>query len=267
MTAFAPRPVSRFAALVLSLAALAGCATPPPADDPEAVAEYQEMNDPLEPMNRAIFSFNQAVDKALLKPIAEGYREVVPPYGRDRVRDFLYHWRSPFIFANDLLQGNVDQAVATAARFFFNSGFGLMGFLDVAGDGGIEYHNEDFGQTLAVWGVGEGPYLMLPILGPSTIRDTGGLVVEWVGDPVSYRFRELGKDGWGWTRTGVTALEKRERLLDPLDEVERGAIDYYSTLRSLYRQQRASDVRNGQGVANLDAPGGAPAARSGKKVY
>jgi phospholipid-binding lipoprotein MlaA len=133
MTAFIPRSAARLAASVIALALMAGCATQPPADDKEAVAEWQQINDPLEPTNRAIFEFNTAVDKALLKPIAQGYRAVVPQFGRDRVRDFLNNLRSPIIFANDVLQGNVDRAVQTMMRFTFNTGFGIGGLFDLAG--------------------------------------------------------------------------------------------------------------------------------------
>lgn len=239
--------VQRLAASVFALALLAGCATPPPADDKEAVAEWEQINDPLEPMNRAIFDFNQVVDKALLKPVAQGYRAVVPPYGRDRVRDFLNNLRSPLILANDVLQGDPDRAMQTLMRFAFNTGFGIGGLFDVAGPGGIPYHDEDFGQTFAVWGIGEGPYLVLPILGPSNPRDTTGLAIEWLADPFSNWMDNTGRDWAMWTRTGTAGVDKRESLLDTLDEVERTSLDYYSAIRALYRQRRDNDITNGNG--------------------
>lgn len=251
MTFFKSRPVAlRFAASVFALTLVAGCATPPPADDKEAMAEWEQVNDPLEPMNRTIFEFNQAVDKALLKPLAQGYRWAVPQFGRDRVRDFVRNLRAPVIFVNDVLQGEPDRAMQTLMRFAFNTGFGIGGLIDVAEPGGIPYHDEDFGQTFAVWGIGEGPYLVLPILGPSNPRDGVGLVTEWLSDPFNLYMDRIGQDWAIWTRAGVGGLEKRERLLDTLDEIERTSLDYYSALRSTYRQNRAAEVKN-----KLDADG------------
>ncbi|MBF0325151.1 MAG: VacJ family lipoprotein [Alphaproteobacteria bacterium] len=246
MPTFIPRAaLSRIAVSLVSLALVAGCAAPPPADDKEAVAEFEQLNDPLEPMNRAIFEFNQVVDKALLKPVAQGYRHVVPAFGRDRVRDFLNNLRSPIILANDLLQGQPDRAMQTAMRFAFNTGFGAAGLFDVAAPGGLPFHDEDFGQTFAVWGIGEGPYLVLPILGPSNPRDTVGLAAEWLVDPLNLHLDHVGQDWAIWTRAGMYGVDKRERYLDKLDEIERGSLDYYASLRSMYRQIRATEVKNG----------------------
>lgn len=236
--------VLRLAASLFAVALVAGCATPPPVDDKEAMVEWETNNDPLEPMNRAIFDFNQVVDRALLKPVAQGYRWAVPQYGRDRVRDFLRNLRSPVVFVNDVLQGQPDRAMQTLMRFAFNSSFGLGGLIDVAEPAGIAYHDEDFGQTFAVWGIGEGPYLVLPILGPSNPRDGVGLVTEWLSDPFDLYIDDVGKDWAIWTRSGMSGLEKRERLLDALDEIERSSLDYYSALRSTYRQNRAAEVKN-----------------------
>lgn len=246
---------SRLAASVFALALVAGCATPPAADDKEAQAEWQQTNDPFEPTNRAIFEFNQVVDKALLKPLAQGYRAVVPQFGRDRIHDFLTNLRAPIIFANDLLQGQGDRAVQTAMRFAFNTGFGIGGLFDIAAEGGIPFHDEDFGQTFAVWGVSEGPYIVLPILGPSNLRDTGGLVAEWASDPFNLYFHNTDKDWATWTRAGLYGVDKRERYLDVLDEVERTSLDYYSSLRSLYRQGREAEVKNKKGADQMPKPG------------
>lgn len=257
MTTFLPRfAVTRMAASFIAVALMAGCATPPPADDKEAVAEWEQVNDPLEPMNRAIFDFNTAIDKALLKPIAQGYRAVIPQFGRERIRDALNNLRSPIIFANDVLQGDPDRAMATLMRFAFNTGFGIGGLIDVATPGGIPYHDEDFGQTFAVWGIGEGPYLVLPILGPSNPRDTAGLATEWLADPFNIWMDNTGHDWVIWTRTGVAAIDKREAYLDTLDEVERSSLDYYAAMRSLYRQRRNADIKNsGGGTDKVPAPG------------
>lgn len=235
---------ARLAASAFALVLLTGCATPPPADDKLAVEEFNEVNDPLEPMNRVIFDFNQAVDKALLKPLAQGYRAAVPEFGRDRVSSFLDNLRAPLIFINDLLQGEPDRAVQTLMRFAFNSSFGIGGLFDLADEGGIDKHNEDLGQTFAVWGIPEGPYLVLPILGPSNPRDALGIAGEIVADPFNIWWDDAGAEWAIWTRAGISGVEKREKLLDVLDDVERTSIDYYSALRSLYRQRRDSEIRN-----------------------
>lgn len=252
--------LNRFAATRLAVSALAlmlvaGCATPPPAEDAAALAEFEEVNDPLEPMNRAVFDFNQAVDKALLKPLAQGYRAAVPEFGRDRVRDFLNNLRAPLVFVNDLLQGEPDRAVETLMRFAFNSSFGIAGLFDIATEGGIAKHSEDLGQTFAVWGISEGPYLVLPILGPSNPRDALGIAGEAVADPFNIWWDNAGAEWAIWTRAGIGGVDKREGLLDTLDDVEKSSIDYYSALRSLYRQRREAEIRNegenGRATPNL----------------
>lgn len=256
MTTFTPRSIAaRLAASLFALALVTGCATPPPADDKEAVAEWEQTNDPLEPMNRAIFDFNDAVDKALIKPVAQAYRSGVPAYGRERVRDVLNNLRSPIILANDVLQGEPDRAMQTLMRFAFNTGFGIGGLFDVAAPGGIPYHDEDFGQTFAVWGVGEGPYLVLPIFGPSNPRDTAGLATEWLADPFDLWMDNVGRDWAIWTRTGTAGVDKREAYLDALDEIEKQSVDYYAAMRSMYRQRRAADVKNGPQMDKVPPPG------------
>ena len=248
--------VTRIAGSLLALALVAGCATPPPADDKEAVAEWEQVNDPLEPMNRAVFSFNTVLDDYAIKPAAQGYRAVVPKYGRDRIHDMGQNLNSPLIFANDLLQGEVDRAMQTLFRAAMNTSFGLLGFIDVATQAGIPAHEEDFGQTLAVWGVGEGPFLMLPIFGPSNPRDTAGLVVEWFADPLDIYLGNANREWAIYTRGAVTGIDKRESLLDTLDEIQRTSLDYYASLRSLYRQHRQSEILNGRGgPTKVPSPG------------
>ncbi len=247
--------VARIAGSLVALALLAGCATPPPADDKEAVAEWEQVNDPLEPMNRAVFDFNQAADKYAIKPAAEGYRAVVPKFGRDRIHDVLSNLNSPLIFANDVLQGEVDRAMQTLFRAFMNSSVGILGFIDVATPAGIPGHEEDFGQTLAVWGVGEGPYLMLPIFGPSNPRDAVGMAAEWFADPFDMYVGHMGYEWISWTRAGMSGLDKRESLIDSLDEIQRTSLDFYASLRSLYRQHRSSEIKNGRGGAKVPPTG------------
>lgn len=220
---------------------LTACAVPP-ADDPEAQAELAALNDPLEPFNRAMFEFNRAVDRALLEPAARVYRGVVPDFGRMMVTNFLDNLRSPVILANDLLQGERDRAGETGGRFMANTIIGLGGLFEVTG---IEFHDEDLGQTLAVWGIDEGPYLVLPLLGPSSVRDAVGLAGQTLADPVSRYARNAEHAAVPWIRSGMEAVDARSRNIETLDEIERGAIDFYATVRSLYRQRRGAEIRNG----------------------
>ncbi len=229
------------AVLVAATLALAGCATTPPAGE-ESAAE--DANDPLEPVNRGIFAFNRTVDGLVLKPAAQIYRGVVPQEGRTMVYNVLVNWSSPVVILNDLLQGDMDRATVTIGRFFLNTGFGFLGLFDVATAWGAEPgHEEDFGQTLGFWGFGEGPYLMLPLFGPSNPRDAVGLVVDHFTDPLNYIILDETAE---LVRAGVTAVDTRSRYLDQIDELERTSLDYYAAIRSLYRQRRSSDIHNGR---------------------
>lgn len=238
------RPFLSLLAAATVLAA-GGCATVPE-DDPEALAAYQEVNDPLEPMNRYFFEVNYALDELFLKPIAGWYYIALPNPAQDGVRNFLRNLSSPVIFANDLFQGETDRAGTTLIRFFVNSTIGIAGLIDVAGEMGYPYHDEDFGQTMAVHGVDEGPYLVLPIFGPSNPRDAGGRVVDIFLDPLTYitasndNLAEL-----VFVRAGLTVADARARNLKTFDEIRAGSLDYYATIRSLYRQQRNDAIRNG----------------------
>ena len=190
MTAFpTAATLSRLGAILLvafMLAGLlAGCAAAPDPTDADAVAEYAEVNDPAEPTNRAVFEVNLALDKAILKPIAFVYKEYLPYFVQSSINSLLNNLRSPIIFFNDVLQGEFKRAGTTVLRFVINSTIGLGGLHDQAAEWDLEYHNEDFGQTLAVWGIPEGPYVMLPILGPSNPRDAVGLAVDYLLDPLN----------------------------------------------------------------------------------
>lgn len=215
-------------------------------DDPFAdyEEELEDDNDPLEIPNRFIFAFNQTLDVAIIRPIAVLYRDLVPEYLRQRVHLFLRNLSEPVTLANDLLQGDLDRAGTTADRFLLNSTGGVLGFWDVATDLGHPYHKEDFGQTLGVHGVGEGPYLVLPLLGPSNLRDATGKVVDIFLDPFFYIARETDKEEWQLYRFLLDGLDFRTRNLETLDEIERDALDFYARLRSLYRQKREAEIRN-----------------------
>ncbi|MEK7246697.1 MAG: VacJ family lipoprotein, partial [Pseudomonadota bacterium] len=180
MIVFPVRAVRLFAALALLAAVppLSGCATAPDPSNADALAEYRQINDPIEPANRVIFAFNRAIDAAILKPLAKIYRDFTPKIFQDAVGNILANLRAPVVLANDVLQGEGKRAGNTLARFVVNSTVGLGGMIDAASEMGVPRHAEDFGQTLAVWGVPEGPYLMLPLFGPSNPRDLVGLAAD-----------------------------------------------------------------------------------------
>ncbi len=226
-----------------AVAALSGCATAP--TDPDELADYNEINDPLEPTNRAIFEVNLYLDRLILRPVAWTYRELVPEPPRQLVTNFLNNLRSPYTFGHDLLQGEFDRAGVTIARFLINTTIGVAGMADVAGEiFGLEYHAEDAGQTLAVWGIGDGPYLMLPVLGPSNPRDAVGTGIDWLIEPVNWVLRENGAGELVWVRTGFDAVDKRHQVLDTLDSIEKSSLDFYAQIRSISRQRRLDEIRN-----------------------
>lgn len=252
------RPVMLVAALALA----AGCAAPP--RDPAALAIYRANHDPLEPMNRKIFTFNQKVDQYLIKPAAKAYLKL-PRALRLGVRDVIQNLNEPVVFANNILQGRFHRANITSRRFILNSTFGLAGIMDYASQHGLPVQIGDFGQTLYVWRVPEGPYLVLPLLGPSNPRDGIGTGVDVVLDPLRYLAH---------TQTSVSiaqavaqGIDERARNLDALDEIQKESIDFYATLRSLYRQNRAAELNNNQPPATpvsgaSPAPAAAPAGPS-----
>ena len=229
---------------VLVMAGLAGCATPPPADDPEAVAEFEQNNDPMEPMNRVVFEGNDRVYRYALHPIGSGYREAVPPFGRQIISNMLANLKSPTIFVNDVLQGNFSRAGAVLVRLVLNSTFGVGGMQDVASPMGIPLHNSDFGQTMAVWGVGEGPYLVLPIIGPSNPRDAVGLLADSYADPLDDYLRSIDKTWISEIRFGISSVALVEANMDNIDDIRRSSLDYYSAMRSLMRQRRQAAIND-----------------------
>jgi phospholipid-binding lipoprotein MlaA len=206
-----------------------------------ARAQDQE-NDPLEPLNRAFFEFNRVLDGLLLEPLARIYRGITPQFFRDAVDNFLDNLNTPVVLANDILQGEPYRAEKTLGRFMMNTIMGLGGLIDVGGMLGMPpRHSEDFGQTLAVYGVGEGPYLVLPILGPSNPRDAFGFLVDFAFDPLTF----VAPQDIRLARFGTDALVFREQNIESFDEVKRSSIDLYAATRTLARQLRASEIRNG----------------------
>lgn len=241
------------------LLGMAACATRPPADDPEALAEFRQTNDPAEPFNRAMYDVHQGIDRFVLRPVAQGYRAVVPQPLRQGIRNVLGNLRTPVILINDMLQGEPRRAGDTLGRFVINSTLGLGGIFDVAASQfGVRGHSEDFGQTFARWGVGEGPYLFLPVLGPSNPRDLTGFAAGIAADPFTWIGQGPAVDALTGARAGMTVVDTREGLLDPLEQLERGSLDPYATLRSAYRQRRQAEIEN-----RLDGAAGATATGTG----
>lgn len=228
-------------------------------DDPDE-GWFGPDNDPLETVNRFTFAFNDAVDTMIIRPAAVTYRFLVPDPVQDSVQNALRNLNGPVVLANDLLQGEWERAETTAMRFLINSTVGVAGLFDVASDWGYEYHREDFGQTLGTWGVGEGFYLVLPILGPSTLRDAVGMGVDSLIDPWSYVLRYgagMSDDTVFWVMVGRRALEGidlRARNIETLDSVRRDSVDFYARMRTLYRQNRQSEIRNGE-LDEIPIPG------------
>lgn len=213
------------------------------------------VNDPLEDVNRATFSFNEALDKGVLEPVARGYRAATPKAFRLATRNFLRNLKSPVIIGNQLLQGDFEGGANSTLRMIVNTLAGFGGILDLASDGGVPYEPEDFGQTLAVWGVDHGPYLVIPVLGPSSVRDASGMLVDAYLDPIRMYLFNTDQEEWHYVRIGASVVDQREELLDVIDDLRRNSFDYYAALRSAYVQRRQALVND----QNPDTVGGAPA--------
>lgn len=225
----------------LASLALTACATAP-ADG------AGEMADPYEGFNRQMFAFNNGVDKYAIGPAATVYKTVTPEFARDRVTDFLRNLNSPVILANDVLQVEPARAGTTFARFGINSTVGILGLWDAAGHFGLERHTEDFGQTLAVWGVESGPFLVLPVLGPGSPRDFIGDGVDMAFNPLNYAEIDNDEDTHTAVRTGLSVvgvLNTRVRLDNEIDTLN-SQPEPYIALRRLYSSQRQTAIANGK---------------------
>ncbi|MDF2763185.1 MAG: mlaA [Rhodospirillales bacterium] len=251
---FTPARPGSWAGSVLTglaaLAMLAGCATVPPKDS-SAYQSYLERNDPLEPMNRYFFEVNRGLDELVLKPAAAAYNAALPYPVQDSVRAFINNLRSPLILANDLLQGEGDRAYVTLSRFIVNTSIGVLGLFDVATEIGLDYHDEDFGQTMAVAGVGSGPYLMLPLLGPTNPRDLVGRVVDFAFDPLTY----IGGADARLARTSADTVDYRNRNRKTIEALQEGSLDFYATVRNASRQRREDEIRNRRPQPDPTSPG------------
>jgi len=219
--------VTRVSTLAL-VVALSGCAT---ATNP---------NDPLEGFNRAMFSFNDTLDNAAMKPVAKAYRYVLPNFVQTGISNFFGNIGDLWSAVNQLMQGRGEAGVSSIMRVAINTTFGLGGLLDVSTESHLPRQNSDFGQTLGRWGVGAGPYVMLPLLGPSTVRDTVALPVDWTGDLWSHTtpvdVRNVG--------TGLRLVDRRAQLLDATSLLEDVALDRYDFIRDAYLQRRQAQIES-----------------------
>lgn len=234
--------------MIMTLALLPGCANKTPGE-PLQVASSQydsggdapEKKDYVEPVNRGIFKFNEVVDGLLIRPAAYMYTHAVPEFGQTAIKNVLTNLNAPVTFLNSVLQADGANASRTLTRFVVNSTLGIAGVFDVASTAGIQKeHKKDFGQTLGVYGVGTGSYMVLPILGPSDVRDTFGYVVDIFTDPFNYIFTT--DEAFG--RAAAQGLVRRADLMPLTDQVHRDSFDPYATFRSIYLQNRQRVIRD-----------------------
>ena len=226
--------------LLISLVFTTNCSV----NNTNIVDRTPEAEDPWENINRGTFAFNEKFDKYLLAPLAKGYRFVFPSEIRTGVRNFISNLSEPWSSINSALQGDLKNTGNTLVRFVINSTVGLLGIFDVATEIGFEKQKEDFGQTLAVHGIGPGPYLVLPFLGPSTVRDALGKVTSLYADPVTLALERNDKDEWVWIGMALRGIDFREQNLEKIDNLNATSVDFYATLRSLYLERRSSMIRN-----------------------
>ncbi len=207
--------------------------------------------DPIENVNRHIFKGNDLADRAILEPVAKGYRAVTNEAVRTVTRNFLRNLSSPTIIGNELLQGDLKGAGNATARFIINTLAGFGGILDLATEGGIEYQPEDFGQTLAKWGLGDGMYIILPLFGPSTLRDATGKLVDSYADPLRIYLFNIDEEHIHYTRVGSNVVSQREDLIEVINDLRKNSFDYYAAVRSAYHQRRQALINDSNGGAEI----------------
>ena len=238
--------------LVVCFLFCGGCAEVP--TDPDALAYYNEINDPMEPINRKIFAFNQALDKAVLRPVAKGYNAAVPEFARTGIRSMFFNLGEPVNFANSVLQLNMECAVRSIIRFVFNTAFGLFGFYDTAAEIGLAPCKNDLGTTLAKYGVPKGPMLMLPVLGQTYLRDAFGAAGDHFMSPlVIYGIDKNPHDDlWKVQEYALPAMDgitTRAQFLNITDSVEKDSVDLYASYREMLYRIRQKEINERLGVS------------------
>ena len=212
-------------------------------EDFETTTFEDEIYDPLEDVNRAIFSFNNVADKIVLEPVAKGYKKLPSPI-QSGVGNFINNLKLPLAALNQLLQGQGKNAAESTGRFLVNSTIGVFGLIDVAENIGLDQKEEDFGQTLATWGVGDGFYIVLPLFGPSNLRDTTGMVMTMMTDPINAYAVTQG-EAWAIpVRTAANAIDQRSQIIDEVNALRDNSVDYYAAVRSSYYQNRKAAIMN-----------------------
>ncbi len=247
---------SRFNILIgCALLALmvSGCATD---ENHTYMAGDIEIEDPMENTNRKVFAFNNVVDDNIIHPVVKGYNRAVPAPARTGVSNVFKNLRTPVNLGNELLQGDFQGAGNVAVRGVVNTLLGIGGIYDLAGHEGLEYEHEDFGQTLATWGIGHGPYLVVPVLGPSSTRDYLGYAVDSFADPLRWYLFNIDKEGIYYGKAGAEYMNIRASLVDVLEDLEKSSIDYYAATRSAYYQRRDAMVKdqNSDNYTSADIP-------------
>jgi phospholipid-binding lipoprotein MlaA len=220
---------------------LSGCATVP--TDPAGLAEYKHTNDPLEPTNRVFYEVSDTVDTYTLRPVAQAYVWAVPEPGRTGIHNALMNLASPAVFFNDVFETKPRRAGDTFMRFLINSTIGIGGVLDVATGWGYKARPADGGMTLAAWGLPQGPYLFLPLIGPSSPRDATGFGMDIALAPLTYVPRGYGLITLNWVLYGTRVVDSRAQVLADLDQLKKNALDPYASIRSLYRQHRNAEIQ------------------------
>lgn len=240
---------SKLLLTAMALFSLGGCST---MNGSEVIDSGNVIYDPYEEMNRGVMSFNMAVDRTIINPVIKSYRTVTPQPARSGIQNFLRNLRAPIDLLNQLLQGDLSGARDVTLRAAINSSLGIGGVFDLAGYEGIEYESEDFGQTLAVWGIDHGPYLVLPLIGASSMRDYGGFFADSMADPFRWYLHNVDKEGLYYAKAGANYLTLRDSLYDTLTELERSSFDYYAAVRSTYYQHRKAMVSDVDGNHNQE---------------
>ena len=234
-----------FAISLFFLLTLVGCSSAPKEVNLDNNSEIKSsISDPLESINRVTFSFNTIFDKTVLRPSALAYRSVVPSFMRNRITYSLNNLGMPITAVNNILQGELSKAGIATSRFLINSTVGIFGFFDPASRFGLVAANEDFGQTLAVWGVPSGPYLVLPFLGPSSPRDFTGLLSTSMLDPMYQVGSNANQTAFRSYRMGLGAVDFRSQNIEVFDDLQNNSLDYYAAVRSFYNQSRESQSAN-----------------------
>lgn len=232
--------VFRLIAVLASAILLSSCASTPSGID--------EVNDPFESFNRKTMQFNLAADKYVIRPFVVGYRKITPVFIQDGISSMSHTWKQPVTAVNAVLQGDLNAFAQSTGRFFTNLTLGIFGFFDVASKVDIEAPEKDFGQTLYTWGIKDaGPYIVLPILGPSNVRDTTGRIADFFIDPVDWTLPKS-EDPLLLARYAIQAVDTADASSDLLQDIQKTSIDSYTTMRSMYNQNRQKFLTDGDEI-------------------